>query len=158
MDQTASVPETKSAAPPAPVTSRKRLFVLLAVLLLIVLGTGSFAVYRAKIASRRCFQHSFGQNCEYPAKDGGKRCVINSECSSGLCIYGASDGSGAQLFGGGLPGARSGRMPTEDHGYCDTYEGDNDGVEICHRPKADGPLYCYMQISRSAAARRFALR
>jgi len=35
----------------------------------------------------KVFYHSFGSNCEFKAKDAGKACTYNDECSKSMCIY-----------------------------------------------------------------------
>lgn len=116
---------------------RKRTIIVLSVLgvaVILLLVGGRY------LATWHCFNHSFGRNCEFAAWDGGKRCVSNAECSSGLCLY-EVDFMDAVLNRNIMPAASAGK--------CDTYEGDNDGVQTCHRPSPDGPVQCYMTISFS---------
>ncbi len=35
----------------------------------------------------KIFAHSFSSNCEFKAKDAGKACTYNDECTKKLCLY-----------------------------------------------------------------------
>jgi hypothetical protein len=68
--------------------------------------------------------HSY--DCEYPAKDAGRKCTYDTECSKGLCLY-------------PVPEKISSPYPQELSdmgGLCAKYNKDKNGVEHCHRSEA----------------------
>ena len=81
-------------------------------------------------------------DCDYPAKDAGKKCVYDSECSDNLCLYPTVD---ATPYPQDL---------SEKGGQCTKYTGDKNGVTYCHRREKltaldkllgggnDGVVYC----------------
>jgi len=137
-----AAPAPAKEAPKAPKKkmSRNKKIVLIAVAVVVVL------IGARALTMRQCFRHSFGTNCEWPAWDGGKSCVSDDGCSTGLCVYSTDTASAVDAMLGG--GARGEVIPKTDHGHCDTFEGDNDGVTICHRPTPTGPLVCFSVISQ----------
>ncbi|MDO8599529.1 MAG: hypothetical protein Q7S02_05460 [bacterium] len=71
-------------------------------------------------------QHAFGATCEMRARDGGKACTYDGECTKRSCVYADAN---AQM------------------GACDDYTTDNDGRPICHRARRAERVSCGMDIS-----------
>ncbi len=133
-----AAPAKETPKAPKKKMSRKTKIWLIVVAVVVLIGAGFF------FGRYRCFRHSFGSNCEFGALDGGMKCVSDMDCSSNLCIYSTDPNAVFDSLLGG-----SGEVePKSDHGYCDTYEGDNDGVTICHRPSPGGKLACFSVMSQ----------
>jgi len=142
-----------SAAPVTKIkmTPRAKIVMVLAGATVIVVGLGwkllppegqeTFLNFAAGNFKKQCFPHSFGESCEFRARDAGETCVSDPECSKGICLYPSARDS--QLLGG--LGIRSAGNAAS--GTCDAFVGDNDGVTTCHRSEPSEPVRCSLDIS-----------
>jgi len=127
---------------------KKRVKILIALFVIILIAAGVI-LFRRTISYEMCALrggippnpgHEY--DCDYPAKDAGKKCIYDSECSDNLCLY-------STVYATPYPQDLS-----EKGGQCTKYTGDKNGVTYCHRKEkltnldrllggeTDGAVYC----------------
>jgi hypothetical protein len=130
---------------------KKIILIAIPVLLVVAYGVMYFSHPQrfCELRGGKYFYHSFNSECEFKAKDAGKQCVFDNECSKGLCLYTVADD---------YPNPYPDNL-TDKGGQCTNYLNNKDGVRYCHRAKnnndggklfffpEDGSVHCELFIS-----------